>query len=85
MYLICHVTSQDHLIEGSCKFMGGSSSLYVTTLTSSEAIGSTIVEMFLICHLTLRDHMFKGLREFMEGRSSRYVTTWPSLMAIGQV
>ena len=65
--------------------MGGSSSLYVTTLTSSEAIGSTIVEMFLICHLTLRDHMFKGLREFMEGRSSRYITTWPSLMAIGQV
>ena len=37
MYLICHLTSHDHviddhLIEGSCKFTGGSSLRYVTTL-----------------------------------------------------
>ena len=33
MYVICHVTSQDHLREDSFEFMGGSSSKCVTTLT----------------------------------------------------
>ena len=32
-YLICHVTLQNHVIEGSCNLM--SSSLYVTTLQVS--------------------------------------------------
>ena len=26
MSLICHVTSQEHMFEGLCKFMGGSPS-----------------------------------------------------------
>ena len=43
MYLICHVTSQDHLIEGSFEFMGGSSLWYVTTLKNLVAIGIVIV------------------------------------------
>ena len=36
MHLICHVTLHDHLIVGvgSCKYMGVSSSKYVTTLVS---------------------------------------------------
>ena len=42
MYLICHVTSYDHLIEVSCKFVGGSSLRYVTTLIT---IGIVIVEI----------------------------------------
>ena len=45
MYLICHVTSYDNLIEGSCKFMGGSSLLHVTTLISFLTISIVIVEL----------------------------------------
>ena len=37
-YLICHVTSQNHLIEGSITFMSGSSSWYVTTFLSLVVI-----------------------------------------------
>ena len=32
MYLFYHVTHQDHLIERSCKFMGGTFLCYVATL-----------------------------------------------------
>ena len=45
MYLICHVTSHNHLIEGTCKFMGGSFLRYVTTLICLVAIGGMIVEI----------------------------------------
>lgn len=34
MYLICHVISKGHVIEGLCKFMGGSSLGYTAILTS---------------------------------------------------
>ena len=37
-YLICHVTKQSHVIEGTCNFMSGNSSRYVTTLLSLVAI-----------------------------------------------
>ena len=35
MYLICHLTSQNHKIDGSSNFMSWSSSWYVTTLQRS--------------------------------------------------
>ena len=60
MYLICHVTLQDHLIQGSCKFIGGSSLQYITMLASLMTIDIVIAEIkFLICHVTSRKHMFK--------------------------
>ena len=34
IYLICHLTLHEHLIDESCKFKGGSSLEYVTTLLS---------------------------------------------------
>ena len=34
-YLICHNTSPNYLIEGSCSFMCRNSSLYVTTLVAT--------------------------------------------------
>ena len=37
-YLICHVTSQNHLIEGSIIFMSDSSSRDVTTFPSLVVI-----------------------------------------------
>ena len=50
-YLLCHVTSQNPVIEGSNRFMSGSSSWHVTTLPSLVAIGIVVVEMFLVCHV----------------------------------
>ena len=44
--LVCHVVSQDHVIKGSCDFIGRSPSRYhVTTLPSLMAIGTLIVEI----------------------------------------
>ena len=44
-YSICHVTSQNYVIEGSSNFMSGSSSWYVTTLTRLVAIGIVLVQI----------------------------------------
>ena len=42
-YLICHVNSQDHMIEGSFDVMGASSSLCFTTLAGLVAVGLVLV------------------------------------------
>ena len=44
-YSICHVTSQDLIIKGSCNFMDGSSSLNVTSVPILVAIGIVVVEI----------------------------------------
>ena len=44
-YLICHVTSQSHVIEKSRKFLSGRSSSYVTILPSLLTIGTVVVEI----------------------------------------
>ena len=49
--LVCHVISWDHLIEGSCEFMAGSTWHYFTTLISLMTIGIAIVEMKCFCLL----------------------------------
>ena len=43
--LVFRVISEDHVSEGSHDFMGGSSSLYVTTLPSLIAVGIAVVEI----------------------------------------
>ena len=43
MYLICHVTSHENLVEGSCKCLGDSSLRYFTTLIGLVTIGIVIV------------------------------------------
>ena len=43
--LVWHVTLQDHLIKGSCDFMKGSPSLYVTILPSLVTIGDNIFKL----------------------------------------
>ena len=45
MVLVCHVILQCHIIKGSCDFIGGSPSWYVTTLSSLLVIGIEIVEI----------------------------------------
>ena len=81
MYLICHMTSHDHLLKDSCKFMCEDSLWYVITLISLVTISIVKVE---IC-FNLWCDLFKDLCEFMGGSLLRSVTTLPCLMAIGQV
>ena len=44
MYLLCHMTSQDCMIERSCNFMSWSSSFYVPNLLSLVVIGNVVVK-----------------------------------------
>ena len=46
-FLICHVTLQSNVIEGSCNFTSGDS-LHFTTLPSLVAIGVVIVYIFVL-------------------------------------
>ena len=41
--ITCHMTSQNHVSEGSSNFMSGSFSWYATTLPSLVAIGIVLV------------------------------------------
>ena len=45
MVLVCHVILQDHIIKGSCDFMGCSSSYQVTILQRLVAIATLVVEL----------------------------------------
>ena len=45
MYLICHVTSHNYLIERPCKFVGSSFLCYATTLIILVTINIVIVEI----------------------------------------
>ena len=45
MYLICHVISQNPVIEGSINFMSENSLWYVTIWPSLMAIGVAVVEI----------------------------------------
>ena len=44
--------SLDHVIKGSCDFMGGTSSLYVTTLPGFVAVGIVVVEIKNVFNLS---------------------------------
>ena len=43
-YLICHMTSQDRVIKGSCDFMSGRFLICHTTLPSVMTIETVVVE-----------------------------------------
>ena len=63
MYLICHKSSQDDLIEGSfsqhlAKFGG-----------HRHCRGVDI--MILVCYVTLQDHVIKGSCDFMARNPSK--------------
>ena len=82
MCFFCHVISHEHLIEGSCEFIGGSSLQYVTSPDKfCDHKHCDSGDMFLICHVTSREHMFKGLCEFMgeapHGESIPCHVWWP--------
>ena len=75
IFLICHVTSREHMFKGFCEFMG-------TMFGRHWSI--TIGDMnYLTCHVTFQNHVIEGSSNFMSGSSSWYITTLPSLVAIG--
>ena len=85
-YLICHVTSENEMIEGPCNFIISESfSWYVTTLPSLVAIDIVAVEMFLVCHKISQDHIIKGFCDYIDRNASRSVTNMTILVAIGTV
>ena len=47
MVLVCHMTSQDHVIKESCDFMGESPLRSVTNLSILVAISTVVVEVCL--------------------------------------
>ena len=79
--------SKDRLIEGSCEFIVGSSTRYVTKTYDHRQYDSGNITL-PIYHVTSRNYMFKDLCElhnFMSGTFSWYVTTLPSLVTIAIV
>ena len=85
-YLICYVTSYDHVFRELYEFIRGSHLWQLTTLSSLMAIGLTIIEItHLICHVNLQDHVIKGSCDFMEGNSSLRVTVLSNLVAVNIV
>ena len=81
-YLICPVTSKNHVIEGSNNFMSGSSSWYITTLPNLVAIGIVKLEI-LVCHVISPDHMIKGSCDFKGRRLSGSLSILSSVVVIG--
>ena len=47
MYIIAHAILHEHLLEGSCEFMVGSSLRCVTTLISLVTISTMTLEIFI--------------------------------------
>ena len=62
MILVCHVILLDHVINGSCDFIGKNPSTYVIILLGLVAINTLIAEIkvALVCQVILQDHTIKG-------------------------
>ena len=62
MILVCHVILLDHVIKGSCDFIGKNPSTYVIILLGLVAINTLIAEIkvALVCQVILQDHTIKG-------------------------
>ena len=66
--LICHVTSRNYVVRGSCGIMGQFPSSETTTLPNFVAIGLAEEEiLFYIGHLTSHAHVVNELRGIMDG------------------
>ena len=59
-YLICCVTSRNHVIGGSSNFINGDPWWYVTILPILVGIGIAVIDMFLVCHGSIKTTLIKG-------------------------
>ena len=71
MYLIYHVTSQNHPIDVSCKIV-------VTDIVVVE-------RSVLVCYMIYQDEIIKGLCGYMDRSPQGQITRLPSLVRIGTV
>ena len=83
-FLICHVTSREHIFKGLYKFIAGRFLMVSHHLAMfgghwSSASGDI---KYLKYHVTLQNHVIEGLSNVMSGNSSWYITTLPILVAI---
>ena len=70
-YLICHLTSRNHVIQGSSNFMSESFSWYVTTLRSLEAICIVVVDKTLVFHVIQQGHVVKWSDDYNDRNLGR--------------
>ena len=80
MFLICHATSREHMFEGLCEFMAGSSSVFDGHWSSASGDIN-----YLTCHVALQNNVTEGSSNFKNGSSSWHITTLLSLVAIAIV
>ena len=61
-YLICHLASQNHVIEGPSSFMSGSSSWYCHHFAKFDGhrYCTSRCRVFLVCHVIKQDYLIKG-------------------------
>ena len=64
MYLICHLTSHDHLIEGFWGFLSGLFDVFHHSLWSCGHKHCDSRDVFLIYHVISREHISKGVMWF---------------------
>ena len=68
MTFVCHVTSQDRKIKGSCDFIVWNHLSQITILLSLVAIGTVEMNIYiliLVWYVILQDHVIKGPCDFM--------------------
>ena len=68
MTFVCHVTSQDYKIKGSCDFIVWNPLSQITILLSLVAIGTVEMNIYiliLVWYVILQDHVIKGPCDFM--------------------
>ena len=87
MFLICHMTSCDNVIDGHV-------TLWVGALNPKSPLPNLMVFLALwkcryngrfFCHVTSRDHMIKRECDLVMGSSAFYVANVPSFMVMGRV
>ena len=76
-FLICHVTSRDHVFKELRVESPDSKSLPCHWSSASGDMTN------LICYVTSQDHVIEGSCDFMSGSSSLHVTILPNLMVMG--
>ena len=84
-FLICHVTSGEHILKRVmwiCGWKPLTVSHQLAMFGGQWSIANRDVK-YLIYHVTSQKYVTEGSSNFMAGSSSWYVATLPSLVAIG--
>ena len=85
MFLICHVTSPDHVLKdlGDYVWKPLTISHHHFTMLEGHLSSARGNIRYWFCNVTSQDDVTEGSYGFMDGSSSLYVTTLSSLVVIG--